>query len=129
MINDAIAFYHDLLTPEAARESWQMLEQEMTARRLDFGGRVICSVLRPFLLSRHEERLVRTASARVLSALHKALASLDESDYESVLGLSPAEAELARIPAGFEPVETIGRLDGFLVRGGDYRFVEFNAES
>lgn len=126
---DAIAHYHDLLTPETAAESWAQFDAAMREQRLVFGDRRICNVLRPYFVSRDEEALVRRASAHVLSALHKAFSSLDESSYESLLGLSPDEAALARIDAGFEPAETIARLDGFLDRSGEFAFVEFNAES
>lgn len=129
MTEDAISFYHDLLTPDAAAEAWETLEAAMRVRRLAFAGRPICSVLRPYFLSPEEERRVRRASAGVLSALHRTFDALDAASYETVLGLSPDEAELARIAAGFEPVETIARLDGFLVRGERYEFVELNAES
>lgn len=129
MVVDAIEHYHGLLTPEVAAESWEVLREAMGSRRLAFGDRLICSVLRPFFISEDEERTIRAAAAGVFSALHKAFANLGDGDFERVLGLSPAEATLARIPAGFSPPETLARLDGFLERGGDYRFVEFNAES
>ena len=129
MTGDAIRHYHDLLTPDVAAESWRLLDEAMNERRLAFGDRRICSVLRPFFVSEAEERLVRGAAASVLSALHRVFDTIDPASYESVLGLSPEQAELARIEAGFEPVETIARLDGFLERDGRYAFVEFNAES
>jgi hypothetical protein len=129
MIGDAIAHYHDLLTPETAAESWAQFDAAMRERRLVFGDRRICNVLRPYFVSTDEETLIRSASAHVLSAVHKTFAALDESSYETVLGLSPDEAALARIDAGFEPTETIARLDGFLERGKGFAFIEFNAES
>ncbi len=129
MAADAIDYYHDLLTPEVAAESWSILDSAMRSQRLAFGDRIICSVLRPFLLTENEERLVQCAASAVLSAIHKVFDAMDPERYEPLLGLSPGEAELARLDAGFEPVETIARLDGFLQRNGEYRFVEFNAES
>jgi hypothetical protein len=129
MVPDAIAHYHDLLTPEVAAESWELLTDAMRRRRLAFGDRYICSVLRPYFLSDAGERMVRRAAAGVHSAVHKVFARVRPDDYEPVLGLSPDEAALARITAGFEPPETLARLDGFLERNGGYRFVEFNAES
>lgn len=128
-VADAISRYHDLLTPDTAAESWAMLDEAIAERRLNFGERRICSVLRPYFLSAAEERLIQGASRDVLSSLRRAFALLDEADYEPVLGLTPDEARLATIDSGFDPFVTVARLDGFLMRDGRLGFVEFNAES
>ena len=128
-IDDAIRVYHDLLTPDVADASWEALDAELASRRLNFGGRVICSVLRPYFLTPDDERIIRRAARDVYSGLFKTFAIIAERDYEPVLGLSPAEARLAAVDCGFEPAVTIGRLDGFLMRDGRFGFVEFNAES
>lgn len=130
MIDDAIAHYHDLLAGGMAEDTFAALDADLRSRRLTFGDRIICSVLRPYFLSSDEAGLVRRAGAGVLSALHKAFAALDDASYETVLGLTPDEAALARISAGFEPVETLARIDGFLTREtGEFKVIEFNAES
>lgn len=129
MISDAISFYHELLTPDVAAASWEALDDEIRRRRLVFGDRPICTVLRPYFLAPAEERLIREAAANVLSGLAKTFALVGESEYEGVLGLSPREAALARVDAGFDPFVTIARMDGFLMRDGRFSFVEFNAES
>lgn len=125
----AVDHYHDLLTSGLALETWQQLEQGIRDRRLVFGERPVCTVLRPYFLSCEDRQTIESAAALVLSAIHRVFAAIDPRDYESVLGLSDGEAALARIACGFEPVETIARLDGFLERSGAFRFIEFNAES
>lgn len=129
MIGDAISYYHDLLTTDLAERSWSALDDAMRSENLRFGDRGICSVLRPYFLTPDEERFIQTSARHVLSALHKVFGAIPSSDYEPLLGLSPDEAALARIDAGFTPVETLARLDGFLVRDGHFSFIEFNAES
>jgi hypothetical protein len=129
-ITEAVAFYNDLLShPGEAAESWGELEAAMREERLMFGDRPVCTVLRPYFLSPVERGFVAGAARDVLDALRRVYALLDARDFEPLLGLSPAEAELARLDARFEPPETIARLDGFLTRGGQLGFVEYNAES
>ncbi len=129
MIVDAIARYHELLSPEVAAESWDQLADAMRRTNLVFGERPICTVLRPYLLAPSEAELIYGAARLALSVLERALERIPSSEYETVLGLSPREAALARIECGFRPVETLARLDGFLTRDGHFGLVEYNAES
>lgn len=129
MIVDAIARYHEMLSPELAAESWEQLGEAMRRTNLVFGERPICNVLRPYFLSPAEAEFIYGAARLALSVLERALERIPAGDYESVLGLSPREAALARIECGFRPVETLARLDGFLTRDGHFGLVEYNAES
>lgn len=129
MIVDAIDRYHDLLTPDVAEDSWAQLEDAMRRTNLVFGDRAICSVLRPHFLSSTEADLIYEAARHTLSVLDRAFERVSPDEYETVLGLSPREAALARIECGFRPVETLARLDGFLTRDGQFGLVEYNAES
>lgn len=129
MIVPAIERYHELLTPGIAADSWGLLEESIGRTNLVFGDRPICTVLRPYFLSPDEAGLIYSAASHTLSVLERAFERIPQSGYESVLGLSPREAALARIECGFRPVETIARLDGFLTRDGGFGLVEYNAES
>ncbi|MFN7208811.1 MAG: hypothetical protein ACK4P1_00265 [Aggregatilineales bacterium] len=67
MLRDAIAFYNDLLDDQSAVEAQAALNEQMRARRLFFGERPICNVLRPHFykpeqwdfLKRETETLLR----------------------------------------------------------------------
>src|ERR1041385_1039570 len=48
----AIEAWHEGLTPELAGESWQWLTDQLSRRRLFFGDRPLCTVLRPRRLER-----------------------------------------------------------------------------
>jgi hypothetical protein len=125
----AAAHYHQLLTPDVAAESWAALEAAMREERLFFGDRPVCTVLRPYFIGAGDAERLGRAAGHVVAALHRVFAALDPAQYESVLGLAPAEAELAAMAPGFDPPETVARLDGFWEPGGGLGFVEYNAES
>lgn len=126
---DPVQYYHDVLTPDIATASWDVLLGGLRKHNLVFGDRPICSVLRPYFLSQTEYDTIQNGARGVVSAIQKAFTRIDPDDYEPLLGLSPNEANLARIPCGFSPVQTFARLDGFWTRDGRLGFVEFNAES
>jgi len=48
---DAIARYHDLLAGGLAEDSQSWLEEQTERRGLTFGGRPVCTVVRPLKMS------------------------------------------------------------------------------
>jgi hypothetical protein len=122
--------YHELLLSPLGRESAAAFMAGMDASRLKFGDRPICQVLRPFFLTSDEASTLQREAERLAGAFRKLLGVLDRDPaFRKVLRLSAAEeAVLAADRQGFEP-DQISRLDGFLVRGGPFRVIEYNAES
>ncbi len=83
-------------------------------RALSYHDRRVCTVARPFLVTRprlESERLavslIGSALAKTLAAVHSDPALLDE------LGLSPAERDLVSIDPGFTNIDVNDRYDAF----------------
>jgi len=128
--DDAIAAWHDALTPELAAESSGWLTEQLRRRGLFFGDRPLCTVLRPRFLTPAQYDLLRERIFVLLGAFGKALVAaladpvlLDQfrlADWERTLAL-----EDPRVPAS-----PVSRLDAFFDPvDGRPRFTEYNAET
>jgi uncharacterized circularly permuted ATP-grasp superfamily protein len=126
----AAARWHELLAGDCGAESARLLDAGLRATRLLFGDRPICRVLRPFFLTAAEARRLNGEAEALMSALRKVRAKLEtDPRWRGRLGLTEdEETVLAADRQPFEP-DQIARLDGFLVRDGAYRVIEYNAES
>lgn len=132
-MKSAIDRYHDLLTPEVAADSHHWLHRQLAARGLEFGGRQLCSVLRPRFLSLDEYRLLSGKCALVLSALEKArAAAMSDDKLRAQFGLVDWEETLIHDDPGFRDASPTSRLDAFFADGPDgagLKFTEYNAET
>jgi Circularly permuted ATP-grasp type 2 len=128
---DAIAEWHDLLSPdrELTPEYCAAFAASMRERKLTFGDRVHCPVLRPFFLSASDEARIRTAS-ETLAAIGERVVAEAQNDpgLLAALGVNEAEERLVRINPGYRTASTASRLDAFLLPDSLY-FAEYNAES
>ncbi len=52
MKQEAIEYYHSLLNDQKAAETYVLLESMLKERKLFFGDRALCTVLRPRLLQK-----------------------------------------------------------------------------
>lgn len=128
---DPIAAWHALLRPEyeLAPEFCRAFADEMRARRLTFGARVHCRVLRPFFLSAADEARIRLASETLARIGERvARAALDDGRLLAALGVTPPEERLLRIDPGYDTASTASRVDAFLLPDS-LHFAEYNAES
>lgn len=129
----AIDRYHELLTPEVAADSYDWFHRQLVAKGLEFGGRELCSVLRPRFLSLQQYRLLADRSAIVLSALEKArVAAMTDSKLRAQFGLLDWEETLIHDDPGFRDASPTSRLDAFFADGEDgsgLKFTEYNAET
>src|SRR5262249_43321286 len=93
--------------------------------------RLICSVLRPRLLTQAQLDTVERAAAVVGRAIGKVgAAALEEPALLKPYALTPAEQALLAIDPGYVGASAFGRLDGFLAADGSACwFVESNLES
>lgn len=132
-VTTVIAQYHDALTPARAAESWEWLTGQLARRDLGFGGRPLCTVLRPRFLSAADYRLLRQRVPVLLSAFGAAhRAALADPAVMAQFRAEPWEEELARterplLDAGASP---LGRVDAFFdPTDGRLRITEYNAET
>ena len=128
---DPVTAWHQLLRPdrELSPEFCAAFAEEMRARKLTFGTRVHCSVLRPFFLSAADESRIRRAS-ETIAAIGERVVERAQSDPSLMraLGVTEAEERLVRIDPGYRTASTASRLDAFLLPDALY-FAEYNAES
>jgi len=132
-VKSAIDRYHDLLTPQVAADSHEWFKEQLRARGLEFGGRPLCSVLRPRFLTPAQYRLIADRSALVLSALEKArVAAMADQDIRAQFGLLDWEETLIHDDPGYSDASPTSRLDAFFAEGPDgsgLKFTEYNAET
>ena len=131
MLRDAIDEYHDLLDDELAAESQHHLDAQLAHRGLLFGGRALCSVLRPRFISASQYRFLQRRAALVLSAFKTAhQAALADDALLAQFRLADWELALVRTDPGFRDPSPVSRLDAFFVgETGGLRFTEYNAET
>ncbi len=124
----AIAEYDALLRdPALAGELEERFLERVRARRLTFGGRVLCPFPRPNLVSRPVYEGVRTACRAIFAAVEKAERALGPALWERV-GLRPDERELVAMDPGYGRSSPLARLDSF-VTASSFQYVELNAET
>ncbi len=128
---DPVAAWRELLRPdrELTPEYCAAFAEAMRARRLTFGNRVHCPVLRPFFLSTEDESRIRPA-AEIIARIGERVAADAAADpsLARALGVTDAEERLIRIDPGYSTASTTSRLDAFLLPGA-LHFAEYNAEA
>ncbi|HEX8076230.1 MAG TPA: hypothetical protein VF511_00335, partial [Chthoniobacterales bacterium] len=133
-LQTAIDHYHSLLDEESARATFAQLDRELRERRLMVGkarDRLLCSVLRPRLLTKAQYATVERAAVLVGRAIRKVGAAvLEDPALLAPYRLTPQEQALLEIDPGYPGASAFGRLDGFLAAdGSSCFFVESNLES
>jgi len=130
-LREAILRYHDLLSDDLAAASQAQLEAQQVQRGLTFGGRPLCSVLRPRLMTPEQYRFLQMRMAVLLRAFDKAYAAaMEQEQILKQFGLLDWEEELIKHNPGFRDASPTSRVDTFFVteRGG-LRLTEYNAET
>lgn len=129
-LRDAIAHYHDLLTPAMAAETDAHLVDQQRRRGLFFGDRPLSSVLRPRMLTTDQYRFLRSALWAVLPAFNKAhAAAMADPAIREHLMLADWEESLIQIDPGFDYPVPLSRMDEFyLPDEGVLNMTEYNAE-
>ena len=130
-LDEAIARYHRILESEPYRDMrWvKNLQEQMEARQLSSGGRLLCPFLRPnFVTQKQYDSLVKTGEALISAVdrmLHTALAS---PQLLSLMQLIPAEKMLAAVDPGYEMSEVSSQLD-LQIQNGSLHVLQYNADA
>jgi len=127
----AIREYHDLLTPEVAADSHAMLEAQLTRRHLIFGGRALCTVLRPRFMTREQYQLMQGRVRVLMRAFGKAYqAAMADADFRGQFKLEHWEEQLIGHDHRFRDASPTSRLDAFVMDdAGTMALTEYNAET
>jgi hypothetical protein len=130
-LDEAITRYHRILESEPYRDlRWvKSLQDEMEARQLSAGGRLLCPFLRPnFVTQKQYDNLVKTGEA-LISAVDRMLrAALASPQLLSRMQLFPAEKMLAAIDPGYEMSEVSAQLD-LQIQNGSLHVMQYNADA
>ncbi|MEP7339372.1 MAG: hypothetical protein ABI977_16665 [Acidobacteriota bacterium] len=130
MTSDAIENYHTLLHGSFLEDAIEKLLDGTAKHNLTFGGRPICSVLRPLFIKEAQYEYIRRESQLVLSAIERlGRVLLTRADLRAELDLTAEEEQIIAIEPGFAAPDASGRLDAFLDSQGGFHFVEYNADS
>jgi glutathionylspermidine synthase len=130
-VQDAIAFYHGLLSDELAQASQAMLDDQLRRRGLVFGERPLATVLRPrFMALAHYRRLQRRVRV-LMRAFGKAYErAVTNAAFRAQFRLTDWEEQLVRHEPGFHAPSPTSRLDAFVLdESGEMALTEYNAET
>jgi uncharacterized circularly permuted ATP-grasp superfamily protein len=130
-LDEAITRYHRILESEPYRDMrWvKNLQEEMEARQLSAGGRLLCPFLRPnFVTQKQYDNLVKTGEA-LISAVDRMLRlALASPQLLSRMQLFPAEKMLAAVDPGYEMSEVSAQLD-LQIQNGSLHVLQYNADA
>jgi len=130
-LDEAISRYHRILESEPYRDlRWvKNLQDQMEARQLSAGGRLLCPFLRPnFVTQKQYDTLVKTGEA-LISAVDRMLRmALASPQLLSRMQLFPAEKMLAAIDPGYEMAEVSAQL-GLQIHNGSLHVMQYNADA
>src|SRR5438067_937852 len=120
-LREAIEGYHDLLTDELAEASQAQLEDQQRRRRLYFGQRPLCTVLRPRFITLEQYHFLQSRMKILLTAFDKIYrVAMEDASFRSQFGLFDWEEQLMQHDPGYRDPTPLSRVDTFFVtdRGG-----------
>lgn len=130
-MNTLIERYHELLTPEIAEATHAHIEAGLARRGLIFGGRPLCTVLRPRLTTPREVAALQERIRPLMRAMQRAFGhAMGDRAFRDQFGLLDWEETLLGDPAPYGWPSPTSRLDFFYVPGtGQLGLTEYNAET
>jgi hypothetical protein len=123
--------YHALLSPEIAEASHAHLEGVLRARGLVFGGRPLCTVLRPRLMTPDAYGALQSRIRPLLRAFRRIHdRAMADASFRAQFGLLDWEETLLSADPGYSRPTPTSRLDFFAAAGsGSLGLTEYNAET
>jgi hypothetical protein len=130
-LDEAIARYHRILESEPYRDlRWvKNLQEQMEARQLSAGGRLLCPFLRPnFVTQKQYDNLVKTGEALISAVDRMQQLALASPQLLSTMQLLPAEKMLAAIDPGYAMPEVSAQLD-LQIHNGSLHVRQYSADT
>lgn len=131
-MRDAISAYHDLLADEQlAADSQGMLDEQLRRQGLVFGGRPLCTVLRPRFSSPERHAWLQRRVQHLMRVFARAYdAAIASEAFRRQFMLAEWEEALVRDEPGFRNPSPTSRLDTFIVDDPlEMKLTEYNAET
>ena len=131
-MRDAISVYHDLLADDQlAADSQAMLNDLLDRQGLVFGGRPLCTVLRP-RLTNHERHTWLQGRVRLLMRVFAKTydAAVADAAFRRQFMLADWEETLVQDDPGIRNPSPTSRLDTFIIDADrEMKLTEYNAET
>ena len=131
-MRDAIAAYHDLLSDaQLAADTDGMLNDLLARQGLVFGGRPLCTVLRPRLTNHARHAWLQGRVRLLMRVFAKAYgAAIASADFRRQFLLADWEETLVHDDPGIRNPSPTSRLDTFIIDDDDeMKLTEYNAET
>jgi len=131
-MREAITAYHDLLSDEQlAADSQGMLDDLLGRQGLVFGGRSLCTVLRPRLTNHARHGWLQGRVRLLMRVFAKAYqAAITSPEFRRQFMLADWEETLVRDDPGIRNPSPTSRLDTFIIDDDDeMKLTEYNAET
>jgi len=129
---DAISEYHDLLNNEQlAADSQAMLTDQLGRHGLVFGGRALCTVLRPRLTTHERHAWLEQRVRLLMQVFAKTYAAAVASpEFRRQFMLADWEEVLVQDEPGIRNPSPTSRLDTFIIDAdSEMKLTEYNAET
>ena len=129
---DAISAYHDLLgDDQLAADSQAMLTDQLRRHGLVFGGRALCTVLRPRLTNHGRHTWLEQRVRLLMRVFAKTYAAAVASrEFRRQFMLADWEELLVQDDPGIRNPSPTSRLDTFILDAqGEMKLTEYNAET
>ena len=131
MKEEAVDHYHSLLNDQVAADTRATLDDLLRSRKLYFGGRALCTVLRPHFYTPDQFQYLKQETETLLKAFAKAhKAAMVDAKLREQFFLRPWEEEMMQLHPPEQTPWSTSRLDSFFsIDHGTLQFVEYNAET
>ncbi|MCI0412036.1 circularly permuted type 2 ATP-grasp protein [bacterium] len=131
MKKEAVDYYHSLLNDQVAAETQASLDDLLRSKKLYFGGRAVCTVLRPHFYTPDQFAYLKQETEILLQAFSKAhAAAMKDVKIREKFFLRPWEEEMMQLHPPEQTPWSTSRLDSFFsLEHGTLQFVEYNAET
>ena len=132
LMRDAIATYHELLSDDQlAADSQGMLDEQLRRHGLVFGGRPLCTVLRPRLTDHARHAWLQRRVGALMRVFAKTFAAAVSSpEFRKQFMLADWEETLVRDDPGIRNPSPTSRLDTFIIdTDAEMKLTEYNAET